>query len=67
MGLGKFFVEKHSKIVAVVFPVSVAFGCGYTLKNGTNPFSDLKSWATGSEAPSAAYSYQFKLGSAGTK
>ena len=47
MGVGKFLVEKHSKIVAVVFPASVAFGCGYTLKNGTNPFTDLKSWATG--------------------
>lgn len=67
MSLGKYIVEKHSKIVAVVFPAGVAFGCGYTMKNGTNPFTDLKSWATGTEAPQGAYSYQFKLGSAGTK
>ena len=43
-------MEKHSKIVAVVFPASIAFGCFYTLEKGTNPFTDLKSWATGARA-----------------
>ena len=50
MGLGRLIVQKHSKIVAVVFPASVAFGCFYTLEKGTNPFSDLKSWATGAQS-----------------
>ena len=50
MGFGKFIVEKHSKIVAVVLPASVAFGCLYTLEKGTNPFSDLRSWATGADS-----------------
>ncbi len=47
MSVGKFLVEKHSKIVAVVFPASIAFGCLYTVHQGTNPFADLRSWATG--------------------
>lgn len=47
MSFGKFLVDKHSKIVAVVFPASIAFGCLYTMKHGTNPFTDLRSWATG--------------------
>ena len=50
MGLGRLLVQKHSKIVAVVFPASVAFGCLYTLEKGTNPFSDLRSWATGAQS-----------------
>ncbi len=47
MSVGKFLVEKHSKIVAVVFPASIAFGCLYTVHQGTNPVADLRSWATG--------------------
>lgn len=50
MGLGRLIVEKHSKIVAVVFPASIAFGCFYTLEKGTNPFTDLMSWATGARS-----------------
>ena len=47
MSLGRLLVEKHSKIAAVVFPVSVLGGFAYTMKTGTSPLADSKDWVQG--------------------
>lgn len=47
MSLGRLLVEKHSKIAAVVFPVSLLGGYAYTMKTGTSPLADGKDWLQG--------------------
>ena len=47
MSLGRFLVEKHTKIAAVVFPVSLLGGLAYTLKTGESPLADARDWVQG--------------------
>jgi hypothetical protein len=47
MSLGRFLVEKHTRIAAVVFPVSVLGGLAYTMKTGASPLADGKDWVQG--------------------
>jgi hypothetical protein len=51
MSLARALVEKHGKLAAVLFPVSVLGGFAYTMTTGTNPLSDGKDWAQGVSSP----------------
>ncbi|BDA49447.1 hypothetical protein COCOBI_14-0640 [Coccomyxa sp. Obi] len=67
MSLGRLLVEKHSKIAAVIFPVSVLGGFAYTMKTGTSPLADGKDWLQGKESQQNMYTLNFKLGGIGSK
>ncbi|KAK9904714.1 hypothetical protein WJX75_001180 [Coccomyxa subellipsoidea] len=67
MSLGRFLVEKHTRIAAVVFPVSVLGGLAYTMKTGASPLADGKDWVQGKDPQHNMYTLNFKLGGIGSK
>jgi hypothetical protein len=47
MSLSRFLVERHGRIAAVLFPVSVLAGFAYTMGTGNSPLADGKDWVQG--------------------
>lgn len=64
MSVARVLVEKHGKLAAVVFPLSVLGGFAYTMRTGEHPLAASHGKADGRDSQ---YTLNFKLGGIGSK